>query len=111
MPASARALPPHWFHMLMALADDELHGLGIMQAVLDQSRGRIRLWPAMLYRNLERLVEAGLIDELPRRQTSMAGSPRFFRLTPRGRRACEAEAARLAEILDTARAKRLLKKT
>ena len=100
----------HWFHMLLALADGDRHGSAIMQAVLKETQGAIRLWPAMLYRNLDRLVDEGYIIELPRRQTSMAGSPRFFRLTPAGRRACASEAMRLAGIVRTARAKRLLGK-
>ena len=96
--------------MLLALADAERHGLAIMQAVLDQTGGAIRLWPAMLYRNLDRLAEAGYIVETPRRPTSMAGSPRFFRLTPLGRKACAAEARRLADVVEIARARRLLGK-
>lgn len=110
MPA-ARHLTPHWFHMLLALADGERHGQGIMQAVLDETHGRIRLWPAMLYRNLDQLCEAGLVTELPAQPTSIAGSPRFFRITAKGRRACAAEAERLAAVVATARAKRLLRKT
>ena len=38
------------------------------------------------------------------------GSPRYFRITPAGRRACAAEARRLDGIVKTAMAKRLLKK-
>jgi hypothetical protein len=41
----------------------------------------------------------------------MAGSPRFFRITAKGRRACAAEAERLAAVVATARSKRLLRKT
>ena len=41
-------LPPHWFQILLALADADRHGLGIMHDVLDRSSGRIRLWPGML---------------------------------------------------------------
>ncbi len=108
---AARPLPPHWFHMLLALADGERHGQGIMQAVLDETRGRIRLWPAMLYRNLDQLCEAGLVTELPAQPTSIAGSPRFFRITARGRRACAAEAQRLAAVVATAQSKRILRKT
>jgi DNA-binding PadR family transcriptional regulator len=103
-----RPLPAHLFHMLMALADGDRHGLAIMQAVLEQTQGRIRLWPAMLYRNLDRLVQAGLIVERPQAETTIPGSPRFFHLTARGRRACAAEAKRLAGVVELARAKRLL---
>ena len=39
-----------------------------------------------------------------------AGSPRFFRITPAGRRACAAEARRLEGFVATAREKRLLGK-
>ena len=108
---TAPTLTPHWFHMLLALADGDRHGQGIMQAVLEETQGRIRLWPAMLYRNLDQLCEAGLVTELPSQATSMAGSPRFFRITARGRRACAAEARRLADVVATARSKRLLRKT
>jgi DNA-binding PadR family transcriptional regulator len=94
--------------MLLALADGDRHGQGIMQAVLDETQGRIRLWPAMLYRNLDQLCEAGLVTELPPQPT---GSPRFFRITAKGRRACAAEAARLAAVVETARSKRVLRKT
>jgi DNA-binding PadR family transcriptional regulator len=104
------AMTPHWFHMLLALADGDRHGQGIMQAVLDETQGRIRLWPAMLYRNLDQLCDAGLVVELSPQPTSMPGSPRFFRITAKGRRACSAEAARLAAVVETARAKRVLPK-
>jgi DNA-binding PadR family transcriptional regulator len=100
-------LTSHQFHVLMALAESDRHGLGVMQAVLDQTDGRLRLWPAILYRTLDRLVADGSIAERPA-PPSMAGSPRFFHLTARGRRACEAEARRLAAIVETARTRRLL---
>jgi len=109
MPA-ARHMTPHRFHMLLALTDGDRHGQGIMQAVLDETQGRIRLWPAMLYRNLDQLCEAGLVTERPARQTSIAGSPRFFRITAKGRRVCTAEAERLAAVVATARFKGLLRK-
>ena len=52
-------LPPHWFQILLALADRDLHGLGVMHDVLERTGGQMRLWPGMLYRNLRRLVAAG----------------------------------------------------
>jgi DNA-binding PadR family transcriptional regulator len=101
-------LPPHWFQMLLALADQERHGLGIMQDVLDRTGGRMRLWPGMLYRNLEQLVDEGLIAEAAGPSTPAPGNPRYFRITAAGRRACAAEARRLEAFVETARAKRLL---
>jgi len=109
MTADAHALPPHWLQILLAVADQDRHGLGIMNEVLEQTGGGMRLWPAMLYRNLQRLAEEGLIVEIPP-PAPQPGSPRYFRITAAGRRACTAEARRLDGIVKTAMAKRLLKK-
>jgi DNA-binding PadR family transcriptional regulator len=105
------ALPPHWFQILLALADRDLHGLAIMHDVLERTGGRMRLWPGMLYRNLSRLVDDGLAVEIdaPRDAEPGGGRPRFYRITPLGRRACAAEARRLAAFVDAARQKGLLK--
>lgn len=104
-------LSPHWFQILLSLADRDLHGLGIMNDVLERTGGRMRLWPAMLYRNLGRLVDAQLVTQIdaPRDAEPGGGRPRFYRLTPLGRRACAAEAERLAGFVDVARCKRLIK--
>ena len=110
-PRTLTPLPPHWFQMLLALADRDLHGLGIMQDVLERSSGGIRLCPAMLYRNLDRLQRAGLIAVTPGPGTPEAGSPRYYRITAAGRRRCADEAARLAELVAVARARRVLGKS
>lgn len=104
-------LPPHWFQILLALADRDLHGLGVMHEVLERTGGYMRLWPGMLYRNLDRLVSKALIVEIdpPPAAEPGGGSPRYFRITPAGRRACAAEARRLAGFVAVARQKKLLK--
>lgn len=104
-------MSPIWFQILLALADNDRHGLGIMQEVLDRTQGTMRLWPAMLYRNLQKLETERLIEEVAGSGAPMAGSPRFYRLTAAGRRACTAEARRLASFVAAARQKHLLKKT
>ena len=65
----------------------------------------------MLYTALKKMTEAGLVDEtdMPRRATVLGGKPRFFRITPAGRRVCADEAAYLARVLAAARRKKLLK--
>ena len=105
------SLPPHVFQILLALAEGERHGLGIMQDVLDRSGGRIRLWPGMLYRTLQRLSRAGLIAEAVADRAPEPGRPRYFRLTAAGRKACTQEAHRLADLLDVARARRVLRRS
>jgi DNA-binding PadR family transcriptional regulator len=104
-------LPPHWFQILLALAGRDLHGLGVMHEVLERTEGRMRLWPGMLYRNLTRLADEGLVVEVPPPPGAEPGGgrPRYYRLTPLGRRACAIEAERLAGYVDAARAKRLIK--
>lgn len=104
-------LPPHWFQILLAVADQDRHGLGIMSDVLDRTGGAMKLWPGMLYRNLGKLVEEGLLVEVeaPADAETGGGRPRFYHLTPPGRRACAAEAERLAGFVDAARRKKLIK--
>lgn len=98
-------LTPQWFQILLALAEGDLHGLGVMKQVLDQTDGRMRLWPATLYGSLKRLTEAGLIEERdgPAGPGSDSDRRRFYGLTSRGRRALAAEASRLAGYVATAR--------
>jgi DNA-binding PadR family transcriptional regulator len=104
-------MSPIWFQILLTLADADRHGLGVMQDVLDRTGGTMRLWPAMLYRNLQKLEREGLIEETAGPDSPMAGSPRFFHITAAGRRACTAEARRLAAFVEVAREKRLLRKS
>ena len=113
-PGSSRRpfpLEPHWFQILLALADRDLHGLAIMIDVLERTGGRMRLWPGMLYRALGRLADMELVAEIePPDDTPVAGGrPRFCRITAAGRRACAAEAERLAGFVEVARRKKLLK--
>jgi DNA-binding PadR family transcriptional regulator len=110
-PSEPAALEPHWFQILLALADRDLHGLGIMNDVLERTGGRMRLWPGMLYRNLGRLTDLALVVEVeaPQDSTPGGGRPRYFHITPAGRRACAAEAQRLAGFVEAARRKNLLK--
>ena len=105
------SLPPHWFQILLSLADQDRHGLAIMNDVLERTGGRLKLWPGMLYRNLSRLVEEGLVVEVeaPADVETGGGRPRFYRITALGRRSAAAEAERLAGFVDVARRKKLLK--
>ncbi len=101
-------LKPNWFHILLSLANEEQHGYGIMQEVLERTDGKIRLWPATLYGTLERLLEEGLIAEANRRPPADEDDARrrYYRLTPLGRRVLAAESIRLEDLVRVIRAKR-----
>jgi DNA-binding PadR family transcriptional regulator len=95
------------FHILLALADGERHGYSITKEVATSTRGQIRLGSGTLYRQLKQLCTDGWIVEIERDDEDAMGR-RYYRLTPWGRRIAQAEAARLAELVDLARSRRLL---
>ncbi|HEX4807801.1 MAG TPA: helix-turn-helix transcriptional regulator [Bryobacteraceae bacterium] len=92
------ALSPQAFHILVALADRDQHGYGIMQDVADRTGGKLRLSAGTLYGSIKRLLEEGLIVELKESQRPKKGLDnerrRYYRLTPVGRKAAMAEVKR-----------------
>ena len=98
------------FHILLALADGESHGYGIMQDVERFTNGETRLGPGTLYRSIQRMLIDGLIEELA---IALHGETdedrrRYYRLTPKGLAAAKREAERLADLVDAARHRDLL---
>lgn len=100
-------LPQSAFHILLALADGESHGYSITKEVAEATRGRIRLGSGTLYRMLRQMCTDGWIAEIERDDDDAMGR-RYYKLTPWGRRVAQAEAARLQEVVDLARSRRLL---
>jgi DNA-binding PadR family transcriptional regulator len=101
-------LSPQIFHILVALADRDQHGYSIMQDVAERTGGKVRMGAGTLYALIRRMLEQGLIIELrdrdrPARQNDDERR-RYYRLTPFGRKVAKAEASRLAELLEQARA-------
>jgi DNA-binding PadR family transcriptional regulator len=105
-------LKPHWFHVLLSLADQEQHGYGIMQEVLERTDGRVRLWPATLYGTLKRLIDEELIEESDQRPAPELDDARrrYYRLTRLGRRVLAAESERLEDLVRVIHAKRGFRK-
>jgi DNA-binding PadR family transcriptional regulator len=106
------SISPQWFQILLALADHDLHGLAITKEVFDRTEAQMHLWPGMLYGALKKMTDTGLVDEVaaPAGFAAGGGRPRFYRITPLGRRICAAEAQRLARFVSAAEAKRLIKR-
>ena len=101
-------LKPPVFHILLALSEADKHGSAIVEDVLEQSSGAVRLWPVTLYGTLDELRASGLIRELDGRGELPPGASRrcrYYRLTEAGREALAAEANRLARLAELARAR------
>jgi DNA-binding PadR family transcriptional regulator len=98
------------FHILLSLADDDLHGYAIIQDVATRTAGEVRLTASTLYAAVKRLLESGWIEERSTRPAGGTDDPRrrYYRLTKRGRDVARAEARRLEQLAAMARAKRLL---
>jgi len=101
-------LKPNWFHVMLSLANEDLHGYGIMLEVRERTNGKIRLWPATLYGTLERLLDEGLIAEANQRPPAGEDDARrrYYHLTSLGRRVLAAESTRLEDLVRVIRAKR-----
>ena len=97
-----RPLSPAALHILLALAESELHGYGIMQSVKRQSGGTFKLGPGTLYANLDRLLASGLVGETERKMTS-GESRREYCLTSSGESVLRVEVARLRQVVSVAR--------
>ncbi len=94
-------LKSQWFHILLALSEEARHGSGIVRSVLQQSDGKLRLWPATLYGSLEDLVALGWIEELTdlcERPKGESEKKRFYRIRQAGARVLAAEADRLQTL-------------
>jgi DNA-binding PadR family transcriptional regulator len=104
-------LPSTAFQILLSLADEDLHGYGIMRQVEQQTNGRMRLGPGTLYSSIQALLEEGLIGEVDRKGGLAATEQRrrYYRLTTAGRKLARSEAERLADLLRVARSKKILK--
>jgi DNA-binding PadR family transcriptional regulator len=105
-------LTPAMYHILLGLADGEKHGYAILKEVARRTEDRVRLSAGTLYGNLSRLEGAGLIAESSRRPEVVLDDERrrYYRLTELGRSVAVAEAERMEEAVEQARAKKLFRK-
>lgn len=96
--------------VLMAIADQQKHGYGIMQEVAQRTGGRLQLLPGSLYSTIKRLLSAGLIEtcEANKHDRSVDPRRRYYRLTEAGRQAARDELRRMRELLEMGREKEML---
>lgn len=105
-PRSVLPLNPRAFYILVSLAQGPAHGYAIGKEVETTTGGTVRLTAGTLYPLIRQMLADGLIalassgDDDPRR--------RSYRLTPWGKKVAQAEALRLAQVLQMARSCDLL---
>lgn len=96
------------YHILLALADEDRHGLGIMQDLEKRTGGKVLPGPGTLYGTIKRMLESELIEEAPRPEPELDDPRRrYYRLTVLGHRTASLETERLATLLRIAEEKRL----
>lgn len=96
-------LKPVELQLLLALAEGERHGYGLVQAIADRTDGLIALEPGNLYRVIKRLLEDGLVAESDRRAVPELGDERrrYYRLTALGGRVLAEEVRRLEALVSS----------
>lgn len=96
-------MAPAIFQILIALADQPLHGYGIMLDIAERSDGKVKLSPGTLYGSIKQMLEDGLIEEISGRASRDDDRRRYYRLTRDGREAARQEMARMSALLNHAR--------
>jgi DNA-binding PadR family transcriptional regulator len=101
-PRSHLPLKPVDLELLLALADKERHGYGLVQAISEHTSGLVTLDPGNLYRVVKRLLEEGLVAEAGDRHAEDAAGERrrYYRITTLGGRVLAAELERLRELVN-----------
>ena len=98
-------LPPITFHILLALAEEDLHGYAIIQNVAARTGGELKIGAGTLYRSIQRMLDQGLVVETRERPAPADDDERrrYYRITEFGRHVARSEARRLAQLVKFAR--------
>ena len=115
MPADPRQflpLKPVDLQLLLALAESEQHGYGLVQAIADRTDGIVALEPGNLYRVIKRLLADGLVAESERRAVPELDDERrrYYRLTALGGRVLATEIRRLQALVSSPGARALVQR-
>ena len=99
------------FLILWALSEHEHHGYRLLSEVEELSRGRVTIKPGSLYEAIQTLEGRGLIAAAPDDDGDRASTRqrRTYRLTGFGRQVLDAEAVRLAELVEDLTASKLIR--
>jgi DNA-binding PadR family transcriptional regulator len=109
---STPPLTPAVFQILLALANGERHGYGIMKQVEADSQGKVTMGPGTLYGSLKRMLDAGLVRESDKRVDPEMDDERriYYQITGAGAEALATELERYQRILTVAQQRKLFPK-
>lgn len=110
---SHASLTPAALQILLALAENNLHGYGIKQAIERRTDGAMNLGSGTLYEAIQRLERDGLIAAAVAPKGAPTGNRprRYYRIRPAGTRALEAELMKLEKLVRYAKSKKLIPET
>ncbi len=103
-----RGVTPLTYEILLALADGDRHGYGIIKEIEGRAGAASAPSTGALYLALQRMQGKGLIEEARERPIDDDPRRRYYRLTDEGREHARDESLRLAALVSAARAKKLL---
>jgi DNA-binding PadR family transcriptional regulator len=91
----------HFYYMLLALSRGERHGYALKREILERTGGKMNLGSGVLYGSINKLLERGWIEESDERPDPHLDDARrrYYRITPLGLRALQAEADRMRELV------------
>jgi len=101
-PSDHLPLKPVDLEVLLALAGEERHGYGLVQAIAERTGGLLTLDPGNLYRVIKRMLADGLVAEAGQRSAPDENGERrrYYRITPLGGRVLAAEIERLHALVN-----------
>ena len=103
------AMTPLTYQILLALADGDRHGYGIIKEIESRSGAGSAPSTGALYLALQRMEGDGLIEESADRPADEDDARRrYYTITRRGREGAEMESERLATLVSAARDKKLI---
>lgn len=103
-------LKPVDLELLLALADQEQHGYGLVQAISAHTDGLVVLDPGNLYRVIKRLLAEGLIAESDRQADDGGERRKYYRITTLGGRVLAMELDRLRHLVTATATRRVAKR-
>ena len=108
-PADHLPLTNLTLNILVALGTEDRHGYAIIKEIEERSAGALTVRSGTLYTALQRLQDAGLVEESGDRPAPDRDDQRrrYYRITELGREVVSLEVTRLTTLIEAARDKEL----